>query len=233
MDNNFCNSKDFQSLLKPFGLLLIGSLRVTAEDGVADIADNQPARTLLLVGNGGSSFWSSFSRSPEFSDGLTDPLDRWSRRVGGQLANQVDGRVIYPFEGPPYPPFLSWAGKTQQVGPSRLSLFIHEHFGLWHAYRFALAISGLHDKPPAVSEFESPCLTCEDKPCLAACPVNAFADPSYRADLCMDYLVSDNTSECRETGCAARRACPVGEVFTYVPEHAKFHMDAFVKSDFL
>lgn len=232
MANNSYNSKVLQGLLEPLGLLLIGSLRLTTEDSVADIDDNQPALTLLLVGNGGSTFWQVFSRSAEFTDGRVDPLDRWSRRVGGQLAAQMHGRVIFPFVGPPFAPFLGWAGRTGKVVTSRLSLSIHQHFGLWHAYRFALAIPGLHDEPAAVSDFKSPCLSCADKPCLAACPVNAFAGPAFRADLCMDYLVSDSKSACRELGCAARRACPVGKVFTYLPAQAKFHMDAFVKSDY-
>lgn len=220
-------------LLKPFGLLLIGAMRVTDEDQLPDIAENLPVRQLLLIGNGGSSFWSNFSQSPEFADGLADPLDRWSRRLGNQLAERLGGRAIFPFEGPPHPPFLCWAGKTGKLASSRLSLFIHERFGLWHAYRFALAIPEIRETSSTGIEFKSPCLSCEDKPCLQACPVNAFAGPSYRADLCMDYLVSDAASTCRKLGCEARRACPVGKTFTYLPEHAKFHMDAFVKPHLL
>lgn len=216
-------------LLKPFGLLLIGAFEVTDEDRVPAVAENVPARQLLLIGNGGSSFWPVFSHSPEFADGLADPLDRWSRRVGSQLAEQLGGRVIFPFEGPPYAPFLAWAGKTGKAANSRLSLFIHERFGLWHAYRFALAMPEIHEPSSAAFEFASPCLSCEDKPCLAACPVDAFSGPAYRVDSCMDYLVSDAVSACRKLGCAARRACPAGKAFIYLPEQAVFHMNAFVK----
>jgi hypothetical protein len=35
---------------------------------------------------------------------------------------------------------------------------------------------------------------------------------------------------CRETGCAARRACPAGSAFIYEAEHAQFHMAAFLQS---
>ena len=230
MDNDSANDNTINSLLQPYGLLLIGSLRATDEDNVPDIAAGVPARTVLLIGNGGSSFWQKFKCSPEYDDGLADPLDRWSRRVGHWLAGEMCGRVIFPFEGPPHAPFLSWAGRTGKAAPSRLSLSIHERYGLWHAYRFALAIPGLPDQSSTGSEFVSPCLSCEAKPCLEVCPVDAFAHQTYRVDQCMDYLVSDTTSACREQGCAARRACPVGKVFTYKPEHAKFHMDAFVKN---
>jgi hypothetical protein len=218
------------SLLKPHGLLLLGAMRVSDEDRVPDIAESRPARQLLLIGNGGSSYWPAFSRASEFRDGLADPIDRWSKRVGENLATELGGRAVFPFDGPPFLPFLSWARKTGQVLPSPVSMFVHAKFGLWHAYRFALAFSELQDILPAEAEFKSPCLSCKDQPCLKACPVNAFSVNSYRVDQCMDYLVSDTGTACRKLGCEARRACPLGREFTYLPAHAKFHMDAFVKS---
>ena len=229
MNHNISRESKIHSLLKAHGLLLLGSMRVSKEDGVPDVAESRPARQLLLIGNGGSSFWPVFSRSPEFRDGLADPLDRWSKRVGDKLATEWDGRAIFPFDGPPYPPFLTWAGKTGQVLPSPVSMFIHAKFGLWHAYRFALALSEPQDGVPAEADIKSPCLECKDQPCLEACPVNAFTLNSYRVDRCMNYLVSDTETACRRLGCEARRACPVGREFTYLPAHARFHMDAFVK----
>jgi epoxyqueuosine reductase len=215
-------------LLKPFGLCLIGAKQISHEDHVPDIAENQPARCVLLIGNGGSSLWRAFSQSPEFRDGLTDPLDQWSKRVGDHLAGKLGGRAIFPFDGPPYAPFLSWAGKTGHVLASRISMSIHTQFGLWHAYRFALALPEPLDSLAVEPEFEPPCISCVDQPCLKACPVNAFVNDSYRVNQCMDYLVTDSESDCRRLGCEARRACPVGTEFTYLPEHAKFHMDAFI-----
>jgi len=217
-------------LLQPFGLIVLGSLPVTGEDGMADLDGGLPVRGLLLIGNGGSSLWPVFSRSAEFADGGADPLDRWSLRVGNELAATLGGRAIFPFEGPPFPPFLSWAAKTGTAVSSRLSLFTHLGFGLWHAYRFALAVPESPGRPPTGREFESPCLQCVEQPCLAACPVSAFSGPAYRSDLCIDYLHNDADSACRRLGCASRRACPAGRAYTYVPEQARFHMDAFVKS---
>lgn len=215
-------------LLEPFGLLLLGTMCVTPEDSVPDAAEHAPARHLLLIGNGGSSLWPVFSRSPECRGGGPDPLDHWSRRVGEEIAAGLGGHAVFPFEGPPYPPFLSWAQKTGQVAPSRISMFIHAQFGLWHAYRFALALPGpLHDLP-AASGFASPCLDCAEQPCLDACPVQAFTGDDYRVDQCMDYLASSTPTDCRKRGCLARRACPVGLEFTYQVEHARFHMDAFL-----
>jgi Fe-S-cluster-containing hydrogenase component 2 len=105
---------------------------------------------------------------------------------------------------------------------------MHAKFGLWHAYRFAFAFSEQQEGFPAEVEFKSPCLSCKDQPCLEACPVNAFTANAYRVDQCMDYLMTDTETACRRLGCEARRACPVGRQFTYLPAHAKFHMDAFV-----
>lgn len=230
MDHDVYATGRVNRLLQPFGLVLLGSLPVADEDGMADLDGQVPVRGLLLVGNGGPSLWPVFSRSAELADGGPDPLDRWSLRVGNELAATLGGRAIFPFEGPPFPPFLSWAAESGTAVSSRLSLFMHRSFGLWHAYRFALAVPGSPGRPPAGATFESPCLKCVEQPCLAACPVSAFSGPAYRADLCIDYLDNDAQSACRRLGCASRRACPVGRAFTYVPDQARFHMDAFVKS---
>jgi ferredoxin len=217
-----------QNLLKAHGLILLGIMQVSEQDGVPGISESQPARQLLLIGNGGSSFWPAFSQSAEFRDDMADPLDRWSKRVGEDIASSLGGRAIFPFNGPPYPPFLSWARKTGQVSPSPVSMFIHAKFGLWHAYRFALALPEPQPGLTVKAEVNSPCLNCEGQPCLEACPVNAFSDETYRVDQCMDYLVGDTETACRRLGCEARRACPVKRELTYLPEHARFHMDAFV-----
>lgn len=217
-------------LLQPFGLILLGVLPVTEKDGLAGVDDDIRVRSLLLVGNAGSSLWPVFSRSPEFADGAADPLDRWSVRIGNELAAQVGGYAIFPFEGPPFPPFLDWAARSGSSALSRLSLHIHQRFGLWHAYRFALAVPASPGRNPAGSAVESPCLSCVDMPCLQACPVDAFSGPAYRSDLCMTYLTREDGSACRRLGCESRRACPAGKAFTYWPEQAKFHMDAYVQS---
>ncbi|MCP4047572.1 MAG: hypothetical protein GY732_16475 [Gammaproteobacteria bacterium] len=231
MSHEVSRNTEIHSLLKPHGLLPLGLMQVSDKDQVPDIAESRPARQLLLVGNGGSSLWPVFSHSAEFLDGLANPLDRWSRRVGEKIATDLDARAIFPFDGPPYPPFLSWAGKTGRVSPSPVSMFLHAKFGLWHAYRFAIAFSGQQGSLAAEPSFKSACTDCKDQACLKTCPVDAFTDNAYRVDQCMDYLVSSNKATCRSLGCEARRACPVGKEFTYLPAHAKFHMDAFVDSN--
>ena len=223
-------SASIAELLQPTGLVLLGSFAPTTADGVPDPGNRQSAKELLMIGNGGSSFWAVFSNSPEYCDGGADPLDRWSRRVGAQLAVELGGLAVFPFDGPPYFPFQRWAQKTGRVAPSKISMVMHTRFGLWHAYRFALALpeptGGLAPQP----DFTSPCTDCPDRPCLQVCPVAAFNGESYAVDQCVDYLARDSQTACRTLGCEARRACPVDEGFTYLPQHARFHMDAFVRS---
>lgn len=182
----------------------------------------------VLVGNAGSEFWGEFVQSVEFSDGSPDPLDRWSRRVGLELSRQAGARAIFPFDGPPYPPFLEWASQTGQVAPSPVSIHIHNDEGLWHAYRFALEFENTPADAKFLGQALPACADCPDKPCLSACPVNAFEAGDYHVQACMDYLRSDENSDCRRFGCAARRACPVKKHNQYHPDHAQFHMNAFV-----
>ena len=185
----------------------------------------------VLVGNAGSKFWEVFSNSEEYADGHADPLDRWSKRIGDQIAKTTGAQVTYPFEGPPYAPFLDWAGETGQVSRSPLSIFIHHEHGLWHAYRFMLSFDRIAEDFADPDASLSPCGSCSEKPCLSSCPVSAFSDGHFDVEKCMSYLKSDENSDCRRYGCVARQACPVMPQNRYIPEHAKFHMQAFVSTD--
>lgn len=208
--------------MKPLCLLVLG---------VIHDFDGKEDSSLVLVGNAGSAMWSRFTKSPEFADGAPDPLDRWSQRIGEAVAAELGARVVFPFDGPPYPPILDWAQKAGQAFPSPLSMFIHRNHGLWHAYRFALYLDSPVTGFEARSISDSPCTSCEGQPCLDACPVDAFSTGAYRVDDCMTYLTESLASGCREHGCRARRACPVANQNQYQPEHAHFHMEAFVRSE--
>ncbi len=183
---------------------------------------------IVLVGNAGSTFWPVFASSHESGDGLPHPLDRWTRRIGTAVAAELNADVVFPFEGPPYPPVLDWARRAGQAYPSPISLFIHQKYGLWHAYRFALLLRGPPSGLPPVSHESSPCLSCPTQPCLSACPVDAFTGNTYRLDDCVNWLAGDAGSECRQHGCSARRACPIGVELHYETGHARFHMNAFL-----
>jgi ferredoxin len=186
------------------------------------------AGTLVLLGFTGSLQWPQFASSPEASDGLRDPLDRWSRRMIGVLSREFDAADIYPSAVPPLP-FQRFSLRSEPVHPSPIGLLIHPQWGLWHAYRGAL----LFEQPieiPSIEAKPSPCEACTAKPCLAACPVQAFSRGSYDLDACVTHVRSSAGATCRERGCLARRACPVGDEFRYPPAQARFHTAAFLRT---
>lgn len=211
------------------GLTIRGGFHVENDDGVPALDDGRGVRTVILLGNVGSSLWPAFSTSVELHDGAAHPLDRWTRRVAGAVAAQVGATALFPFEGPPYWPFQRWAQRAEAVHPSPLGLLIHPDHGLWHAYRAALMFAEVIDLPPRGGR-PSPCITCADKPCLSSCPVGAFSGTSYDVGACASHIASAAGTDCMTLGCRARRACPVGISSSYVPEMARFHMDAFLKS---
>lgn len=212
------------------GLLLRGGFAVQAGDDVPDVG-GAPAKRLLLFGNAGAAMWEAFCASAEYADRRPDPLNRWSRRIGEALAKRCGARALFPFGGPPHLPFLRWGKKAEALQNSQLGMLMHPRFGLWHAYRFALAFAegweGDGDAPTAADNADI-CRRCRAKPCLHACPVNAFSPAGYDVRACVRHLESAPDGSCMTRGCQARLACPQGAAYRYAPAHAAFHMRAFV-----
>jgi hypothetical protein len=159
--------------LKTQGLLMFGGFAPDATEGVPPLPDGRAPATLLMIGNAGPAAWAAFSAAPEAADGERDPMDRWSKRVLGRLAAEHGGSAIFPSDGPPYPPFVAWAKRAAPVRESPLGMLIHPVYGLWHAYRGALALP--EPLPlPAQEAQATPCDSCEDKPCLMIRPRRRF-----------------------------------------------------------
>ena len=189
-----------------------------------------PAGTIVLLGFTGSLQWAHFECSPEARDGSPHPLDRWSRRVIGSLAREFDAEDVYPSGTALAPlPFQRMALRSEPVHRSPIGLLIHERWGLWHAYRGALVLPFAIELPPPAPSVH-PCASCASQPCLSACPVHAFRPNAFDLDACVNHVLSDAGRECRERGCLARRACPVGVEFQYGEHQAQFHMGAFLRS---
>ncbi len=222
------NLARLRAALDPHGLRVRGAFVPGPGDDVPPVRDGVAAAALLLVGNVGSSMWESFSRSQEYHDAAPEPLDRWSHRIGADIAQRLDALVLFPFGGPPHHPFQRWAARAGPLHPSPLGLLIDPRHGLWHAYRFALAMAQPPSRLDIPAAVASPCLGCAGRPCLRACPVDAFRVGGFRADPCVTHLSQARGSECMNHGCLARRACPVGAPDRYRPDHARFHMAAFV-----
>ena len=228
------SADDIGEALAGHGLSLRGGLQPDpALDQLLVLPGGQSAGVVWMVGVVGAAHWASFSASSFFADGLPDPLDRWSQAIGDELAARWGGVALYPFSGPPYWPFQQWASRAEPLQNSPLMLRIDPVYGLWHAYRFALALPGSPPASvaapvgPAPSGLGSLCLQCDGQPCLQACPVSAFDGASYRVETCLGWLQEAGGEPCMQQGCLARRACPVGAAYRYPAEVAAFHMTAF------
>lgn len=201
------------SRLTACGLMVLG---ITAEAG----------RTIALIGHAGASIWPHFLawRKMQQED-LADPLDAWSKAVITPIAEQFGGKSVFPSDRP-YLPFQQWAMQATGMRPSPLGILIHPVYGLWHAYRGAIIFEAetLIQEPQNLSH---PCDLCVGKPCLSACPVNAFSGEGYDVAACRKHLVSGAAESCMGGGCLARRACPVGQEYTYGDDQMQFHMRAF------
>ena len=207
------------------GLSYRGALHPAAED----LPDGGDVGTLVLVGFTGNTNWRHFEQSPEARDGLPDPLDRWSERVITALAGELHATALFPFQGPPWLPFLKWAQHAEPVRPSPLGMLIHPDWGLWHSWRGALAFAERFELPPP-DRRPRPCDTCIEKPCLSACPVNAFTGGGYDVAACVAHISTVAGTDCMDEGCRARRACPVGRAHRYSPAQAALSMRAFRKA---
>lgn len=194
-----------------------------AERVLPDQAD-QP-HTLAIVGNVASLVWPFFQRARRDRPDLS--LDQWTREIVDDIARDLGIVALYPFEGPPYHPFMRWAERTGTLFPSPIGLTIHPVYGLWLAFRAALLIDHPLDEPKAVRR--RPCDDCQDRPCLTACPVGAFTERGYDFEACLGHLDTQDNA-CRRGGCLARVACPVGQEYRYVGDHAAFHMTQLLKA---
>ena len=206
------------------GFAARGIVRLAGDERVGPL---HGMRSLALIGFAGRRGWDSFTRSPEAGDGLPDPLDRWSRREIDRLAARLGAVAIYPFGGAPFWPFQRWGQRAELLYPSPLGLLIHPEHGLWHSYRGALAFAQEFALPEH-GDAPSPCDSCRNRPCLSACPVDAFGASGYDVGGCADWLRTAGGTTCMERGCKARLACPIGRESAHRPDQAAFGMKAFL-----
>jgi ferredoxin-like protein FixX len=181
--------------------------------------DMGDTRQVILIGNAGPDMFARFARSG------APTMDVWTRVVVDVLAEDLGAKALYPFDKPAHP-FLTWAQRGGAGFTSPLGLNIHPTYGLWHAYRAALLFPVEFDLP-RISVGAHPCESCADKPCLSACPVDAFDGSSYDIAACGEHIKSEAGQTCMEGGCLARGACPIGTAYKYHPQQTKFHMRAF------
>jgi hypothetical protein len=219
---------DIAAGLAENGLILRGGFNFGAQDNPPPGPSGAPARAVLLVGQAGAAPWPHFLRWRESRPAdLANPLDTWSREVIGAVANQCGARAVGPNDKP-FLPFQQWAMRAEGLKPSPLGILMHPRYGLWHAYRGAL-LFGHEILFPAADKVVHLCDACIDKPCLKACPVDAYSTDGFAYQACLSHVRGAHGGACRTTGCLDRNACPYGTAYRYPAEVQAFHMAAFVR----
>jgi len=202
------------------GLAVFGGFHPVAADGCPE-----GTATMLLFCPAEPGFWPRMMAEPEMRDGAANPVDRWSTRVVGALAEALQGTALFPFGGPPYQPFIAWASRTGRAWPSPVGMLVHDRDGLMISIRGAVALPA-HVNLPGPGP--RPCDAC-DAPCRSACPVDALGPDGYDVAACHAFLDTAAGRDCMSLGCAARRACPVSAASGRLPEQSAYHMRQFHK----
>ncbi len=199
------------------GLIVMGALHPHKTD-----AKQLEGGTLILLG-AGPEFWPTLKAAPEWQG--DDPVDSWSLRVIGQLAQQMQAQAHFPFGGPPYAPFIDWALKSGRTFSSPVGALVHDTMGMMISLRGALHF--VHEFEVPKAEGTSPCTTCH-APCTQTCPVGALNDQSfYNVDACHQHLSTPEGQTCMTGGCLARLSCPISAGAKRDPEQSAHHMKAF------
>jgi hypothetical protein len=210
------------------GLKARGGFHPHIDDEVPPLPDGRPAKTVVLAGNVGDSAWRPYQQALS-TEAKPLSLDEWTERVLTAVARTLRAQPLFPFSGPPYLPFQRWAQHAEAVAPSPIGPLIHPDYGLWHAYRGALAFAERIELPAPTAR-ANPCKRCATRPCLSTCPVGALTPGHFDVAACLAHIGSEAGRACLYGGCLARRACPVGRRFQYPPAQAHFHQQAFLRN---
>lgn len=209
------------------GLIPRGGFNFGRDESPSDLGP-APARAVVLVGQAGAAAWRHFSQWRRDQPADTEnPLDSWSRAVIDRIASKFDARAVYPSDKP-YLPFQQWAMRAEGLKPSPLGILMHPEYGLWHAYRGALLFDDKIPIQPPETVIHL-CDACAGKPCLKACPVEAYSEAGFAYQGCLSHVRGPSGGRCREAGCLDRNACPYGAAYRYPAEMQAFHMAAFAR----
>lgn len=214
-----------KDILAGTGLFVRAGFHPVPEDDVQAMPGGAAAATVILIGNAGGALWDAFSADRD--PAARHPLDSWLRPRIEQAANAVGAHPVFPNGGPPFVPIQDWAARAEPAYRSPIGIMIHPEFGLWHVYRAAFLFAERIDLPPR-DDRPSPCDSCEKKPCLSVCPADAFRPDRFDAPACASHVAGADGVNCRERGCLARRACPIGREYLYGREQQEFHTAAML-----
>lgn len=176
---------------------------------------------LVLLGHGGKQLWQAMQ--PEDWE-TADPIDSYSIRLTQHFIKTTldgtDSLLLYP--NTPYLIPLQQLGELAGwCAPSPLGISISSEFGVWFAYRSAF----LTNYPLPISNHlpdDSPCDSCVEKPCIAACPAGAVGEiGQFDLNTCAKHRLKAG-STCADR-CLARMACPVAPQHKYTLPQIQYH----------
>lgn len=217
---------DIAAALAGYGLIQRGGFVFAEGEDAPPGPSGAASRSVLLVGQAGAAPWLRFQRWREDQPAdLQNPLDTWSRKVIGEVAEKFVARAVSPSDKP-YLPFQQWAMRAEGLKPSPIGILMHPEYGLWHAYRGALLfdVDISFSAPRALSHL---CDACVGKPCMKSCPVDAYAPAGFTCEACLAHVRGADGEACRTGGCRDRNACPYGIAYRYPAEVQAFHMASF------
>jgi hypothetical protein len=217
---------DIAEALAGHGLIARGGFSFDAGENAPAGPGGSPARSVVLVGQAGASVWPYFSKWRAERPEVKNPLDTWSREVIEAAARRLGARAVFPSDKP-FLPFQQWAIRAEGLKPSPLGILMHPQYGLWHAYRGALLFDTGWPGAPPVEKPIHLCDLCDGKPCLSACPVNAYSEAGFAYQTCLEHVRSERGMTCMTGGCLARNACPYGQAYRYPAEVQAYHQGYF------
>lgn len=219
-------------LLNRAGLNLqaVFNLSELPDEITASISEHVPDlsrfKQLIIFGHGGTRMWESVQRSEftdsEFSDS-DHPIDSFSVDIVNRyFADACSGNsveILYPHSSRIVPlQKLGTLAGWHHASPFRVG--INAEWGSWFAYRAVVLADTEFEVTPKM-DAPSPCDSCEEKPCITACPADALAGNHGSLQPCIDYRLTDD-SRCKAR-CFSRLACPVAVEHRYSMEQINYH----------
>lgn len=175
---------------------------------------------LVLIGHGGRRLWQALTA---FGMQTADPVDHFSRVMTRRFIDEFLGAppvlMLYPTGY--HIPLQKLGALAGWHHPSPLGLGINETYGVWFAYRTAF-LTTLPLPPIQNPATTSPCDTCQDQPCVSACPAQAVQGiGQFQVANCIDFRLQTQ-SVCQDR-CLSRLACPVAPEHRYDLAQLTYH----------
>lgn len=214
------NSENLRRSLDSAGLNLFSVLDSGA---TGDVSVPPDCQSVLLIGHSGDALW---QQMPASYLSRRDPVDEYTADTVARLLKQHcpgnDWKILFPSQSPANAePNLQNLGRLAGWhNASPLGNGIHPRYGLWFAYRAVVALNENLLSGPKLPG-NSPCISCEGTPCIAACPADALsfgAQPDLKS--CVEYR-SAQDSVCADR-CVARLRCPVAAEWRYSDQQIKY-----------